>query len=435
LLKKVCTVKGDSVNIALAKRRIEYLLFVVVTFIPFVFVPIGVYNDFFYAPKVNALILIAFLLLLIALQNRKSINNLIQCDSINITLLIYFMLLIISLFFALDIGMAICGRLYREEGFSTIMIYFLLFLAARTLKMPSHKFNVGIEISATILAIYGIMQFYCLDPFPRDFIRTNWQSAFSTFGNPNFFGTYLVLVIPILLHSFIMEKKNITVFSYSIIIYALLCTNTRGAWIGATVAIIAYIFMHRLFLINYKQDIRRITAILLITFVIIFMFNSLNNNKFAYRFKSIFMDATKILKDEGAEKAGSNRFFIWKNVLILIKDRPLTGYGIENLGEPFVARFKQEMIDLFGKTYYVDKAHNEYLHIAVTTGIPSLIVYCLFITQILCQGLQKARKNCFYSPYIASVLGYLCQAFFNISVVSVVYIFWVFLGFICSYEN
>ena len=84
---------------------------------------------------------------------------------------------------------------------------------------------------------------------------------------------------------------------------------------------------------------------------------------------------------------------------------------------------------------HVDKAHNEYLHIAVTTGIPSLIVYCLFITQILWQSLPKVRKNCLYLPYIASVLGYLCQAFFNISVVSVAYIFWVFLGFICSYEN
>ena len=354
MLKKVCTVKGDSVDIALAKRRIEYLLFVVVTFIPFVFVPIGVYNDFFYAPKVNALIIMAFLLLLIALQNRKAINNLIQYDAINITLLIYFMLLIISLFFALDLGMAISGRAYREEGLSTVMIYFLLFLAARTLKISSHKFNIGIEISATILAIYGIMQFYGLDPFPRDFIRTNWQAAFATFGNPNFFGTYLVLVIPILLHGFLKKRKNTTIFSYSIIIYALLCTNTRGAWLGAIVAIIAYVFLPRLFLSNYKQERRRIAFILLLTFVIIGMFNNLNNNMFANRSKSIVLDAVKIIKNERAESAGSNRFFIWKKVLILIKDRPLTGYGLENLGEPFVARFEQEMIDLFGTTYHVE---------------------------------------------------------------------------------
>ena len=183
-------------NIGLAKRRIEYLLFIVVTLVPFVFIPIGEYSDFFYAPKVYALTTIAIFLLLILFQNRKEINNFIQYDSINLNLLIYFILLIISLFFALDLELAIYGSPFREEGFSTIMIYFLLFLASRTIEIPPNKFNIGIEISAMILSIYGIMQFYGFDPFPRDFIRLEWKNAFSTFGNPNFFGTYLVLVFP-----------------------------------------------------------------------------------------------------------------------------------------------------------------------------------------------------------------------------------------------
>lgn len=422
-------------NIGFAKRRIEYLLFIVVTLVPFVFIPISEYYDFFYAPKVYALTTIAIFLLLILFQNRKAINNLIQYDSINLTLLIYFVLLIISLFFALDLELAIYGSPFREEGLSTIMIYFLLFLASRTIEIPSNKFNLGIEISAMILSVYGIMQFYGFDPFPRDFIRLEWKNAFSTFGNPNFFGTYLVLVIPIILHSFIAKKKNVSGFIYSIIFYALLCTRTRGAWVGATIAIITYLVIYRLFSIINKQDMRRILFILLITFIIILIFNILSNDVFIYEFISIFKDIAKTIKNDGSEKAGSGRIFIWKKVIELIKDRPLTGYGIENLCEPFVTRFKEEMISVFGYVLYVDKAHNEYLHIAVTTGIPSLIVYLLFIIQILCSGSKKLQKNEIYFPFFASVLGYLAQAFFNISVVSVAYIFWVFLGIICSYDK
>jgi len=62
-------------------------------------------------------------------------------------------------------------------------------------------------------------------------------------------------------------------------------------------------------------------------------------------------------------------------------------------------------------------------HIAVTTGIPSLIVYLSLVTKVLRVGFTRLRENDTYCPFVASVLGYLVQAFFNISVVSVAYMF------------
>jgi len=35
-------------------------------------------------------------------------------------------------------------------------------------------------------------------------------------------------------------------------------------------------------------------------------------------------------------------------------------------------------------------------------------------------------------PLFSAILGYLVQAFFNISVVSVAYVFWVFLGLLAG---
>ncbi|HAN87235.1 MAG TPA: hypothetical protein DCQ13_06260 [Firmicutes bacterium] len=294
---------------------------------------------------------------------------------------------------------------------------------------------MGIKISAAILSIYGIMPCYGLAPFPRDFIRARRRTAFSTFGNANFFGSYLVLVIPIALDRFIRRRKDISGLVYSILIYALLCTRTRGAWIGATVAIVAYLVINRLSATHRKQDIRRIISILLITVAVVLAFNGLSDNAFMKRYKSIFDDAARVIRNEEAERAGAGRIFLWRRVILLIKERPLTGYGIENLREPFTERFGQEVIAVFGNMLYFDKAHNEYLHIAVTTGIPSLIVYLSLVTKVLHVGLTRLRENDTYCPFVASVLGYLVQAFFNISVVSVAYMFWVFLGILCNYDD
>jgi len=418
-----------------ARRRIEYLLFAAVTFVPFIYISAGAYKAFFHAPnKLHGLTLIIAIFLLILLQNRKSLSDLIQPDPININLLVYFLLLMISLYFALDFELAFFGSLNRKEGFTTLIIYFMFFLAARTIRIPDQDLMRGFSDSATILSVYGIAQFYGVDPFLQNFIITG-KGAVATFGNPNFFGSYIVLVIPIILHSFINNKENVSAIIYSVMLYALLCTRTRGTWIGAAVALVMYLIIYGFFSVDYKQNLRRIVCILIISILVISVFNNATDNLFIKRFTSISTDAEKIISGgEEAEKAGSNRIFIWKGVLELIKDRPLTGYGIENLRAPFSARFGQEMIPFF-HTQYVDRAHNEYLHIAVTTGIPALIVYLLLITQILYRSFKKLRQNKIYFPFAAAILGYLAQAFFNISVLSVAYIFWIYLGLISSYED
>jgi putative inorganic carbon (HCO3(-)) transporter len=54
---------------------------------------------------------------------------------------------------------------------------------------------------------------------------------------------------------------------------------------------------------------------------------------------------------------------------------PLFGYGLETLDIVFTEWFCEDIIATYGSMWIVDKAHNEYLHIAVSTGIPSLVLY------------------------------------------------------------
>lgn len=163
------------------------------------------------------------------------------------------------------------------------------------------------------------------------------------------------------------------------------------------------------------------------------LYNFNTEGAFIDRFLSIARDANEFLtKGDRADYSGANRGFIWKRVAELIKKRPLAGYGIENLGEAFKKYYTKDMIELWNEVRYLDKAHNEYLHIAVTSGIPSLLVYLTFISQIILKGLFRL-KNCKTALLIlSSVIGYMTAAFFNISVVSVAYVYWIFLGLLAG---
>ncbi len=437
-------------DLTTAKQKIEYLVFAAVALVPFIFFPLGKDSDFFYAPKVYGLVFLAAMFLFTLILSGKNIRSLIKFDLINLFLLFYVLLLIISLFFAHDIKMAIMGRKYRVEGLITLLSYFLLFLAARTMAGPGRKVLMGVTVSATILSLYGIAQFYGFDPFPRDFIRESWKVSMATFGNPNFFGSYLVLVIPVVLHHAITNRQAISGICCAVMIYALVCTLSRGAWIGIGVAIATYVFMNLSFYGNFSKDRRRIIYALLLTVLAVFIFNMTTGNIFSSRLHSIAKDAREVIKSDqkvtektinssGATESGLARFYIWAKVIELIKERPWTGYGIENLLEPFGQKFGNEAVSQrlgYGKvTRPPDKAHNEYLNIAVTTGIPSLLIYLVFIGLVLKRGWNKMRQSPAYLPFVAAILGYLTQAFFNISVASVAYIFWVFLGLISSDDD
>lgn len=402
--------------------------------IPAVFVPLGGTTDHFYLPKVAAMIILALSFLAVLAINKIRFKDIVQKDRINISLFIYFILLAASVYAAENKVFAIIGVPGRWEGLVTITLYMFLFITARLYLVPDEGLFKIILVTAIIVSIYGILQTMNFDPFPRDVLRENWSKrAFSTMGNPNFLGSYIVLIIPTSIYFYII-KKNITgLTAYAILFYCLLSTGTRGAWLGTIASIMAFAAIHYMYFRYSKGEFTRYIILLVITILLLALYNFNTEGAFIDRFLSIARDANEFLtKGDRADYSGANRGFIWKRVAELIKKRPLAGYGIENLGEAFKKYYTKDMIELWNEVRYLDKAHNEYLHIAVTSGIPSLLVYLTFISQIILKGLFRL-KNCKTALLIlSSVIGYMTAALFNISVVSVAYVYWIFLGLLAG---
>ncbi len=399
-----------------------YLLLAVVPLIiaPFLY-------DYFYLPKIIAIYCFAIILYVChAIATKKSeITN----DALSIILLLYWLTLVVSTIFSINYTNTIWGGFRREEGLFAILAYGVLFVISKTYYTHCQKYIKWIILSAVLVSLYGIMQYFGFDPIPRDDIRYSWVSTFSTMGNPNFLGSYLVLLFPISAFEYLKSQKVHYLPTCAMIYLCLLLTFTRSAYLGFGVTFIMLVFYILKNRAYRKKFILLLTILLLITVSV----NIQSEGRLLRRFLSIGGDAQKfIAKEENYEKAGASRIYIWSRTLVLIKERPLVGYGLENLGIVFTAKYKDEMMEKYGKVYLYDKAHNEYLHIAVTTGIPSLILYLTFIGICMAKGIKHTKSDSDYMMYLTAVTSYLVQAFFNISVVCVAFIFWIFLGAIVN---
>ncbi|MGL5084985.1 MAG: O-antigen ligase family protein, partial [Clostridium sp.] len=147
-------------------------------------------------------------------------------------------------------------------------------------------------------------------------------------------------------------------------------------------------------------------------------------------------DKTNIVNDNGVivNSAGA-RINILRMSLKAFKEKPFLGSGPDTLMERLQTDFKAD-IEMHNKIYneWPDKAHNEYLEYAVSCGIFSLLAYLLLIGSIVI-GLLKNIKEDIAKVMLLCLIGYLIQAFFNISVIRVAPLYWIMLGVFVKYIN
>ena len=137
--------------------------------------------------------------------------------------------------------------------------------------------------------------------------------------------------------------------------------------------------------------------------------------------------------DINNEWAGSGRALIWKMSYDIVHEHPFLGAGPENLKEA-LKQTKNKRAQQYGKLtgHTVDKAHNDFLHIAAVSGVPALLVYIFFILVIFVKQAKNFAFGSAKSVLALALLAYLVQSLFNISVISVAPLFWVFLGLFAS---
>lgn len=376
-------------------------------------IPSGYY---FRIPKASVLVLCTVIIVLLLLQ----IKNVKWRKKYDVPLMIFFGIGAISTLLAGDTVNALIGMNGRFEGFVTFIIYFILYIAAREYLIVTERRLKLLSISIALQALYGLMQYYYLDPLIDNYSLKFQGQAFGTIGNRNFFALLMCLYVPFGVAQFI-KKSNAWNYIYCILpIAALIACVTRGAWIGMSFALIIGLILGWKFI---KSHLR--LGLILGSIGLCIILLNLEGSRVSNRISQMQL----LDHQEDRYDAGSGRMKIWQITISVIKDHPIIGVGPENLKPKLLNEYTDlhnEWLRVKGSN--IDRAHNDYLHIAVSFGIPGLLIFCWFLFQHYWH-LFKSRSNEIAFIVLICLLAFHAAIFFNISIISVTPLMWILLGY------
>lgn len=311
---------------------------------------------------------------------------------------------LVATFFAKDPSVAWVGNYYRMTGFSTLAFSIILFMSVYH-NPSTEKTLTFMIICAALVAIIAVFQHFGLNVVPEGYSTT----PYSTIGNSNWLGTYLVFILPASILLFLQTNRSLFLVSSVLIYSGLLVCVTRGTWLAFIVAFA--IITYYTFVSGEKAKKKRFAFLTITMILTTLILLPTNNAIILKRFLSIPDQMVSAVQLE--KSAGSDRMYIWKETIEVIKENWAFGIGPDHL---YITMPSGSIMN---------KAHNIYLEIAATTGIFALVSYLIFLSFFL--RLRYCRGELGFLFFIM-IFTYLLQGLFNNDVIMVIPLFWIVLG-------
>ncbi|MDI6816435.1 MAG: O-antigen ligase family protein [Actinomycetota bacterium] len=390
--------------------------------------------DVYALPKATFLSVTTLLLLFLYFRYAAAAQRFtIYRSPLDTIVLLYVAVVTISLLISDQPLLGLVGKYKRYEGlpalFSFAVVYFI---AAQTIR-DEKSFERLLKILAAGLipvVLYGFAQAAGYD-FPG--VRLFENRVQSSLGNPILLGTYLVVMLPLLFglgrNSSQPNWRMLAWLLMPALFANILLTESRGAWVGLGASIIALFVLGRPPSTahvkkkrrNRDEQGRRLRAIYIITgvvIVLIALFALLPTDNLEKRFISTFAFS---------EGSVSTRIEIWKASLSMIADRPLTGFGLEQMGYWFPL-FKTERHSKIAPSAVTDRTHNDFLQTAVDSGLPGLLFFLWMIIAVVLSLYRGRRATPYAGALFAALTGYFAQAQTGIPAVFMTPLIWMLLA-------
>lgn len=422
-------------EINIKNKLITIILIIIILLVPTVVSRMS--PDYYTVPRLVVLLVCSAILFVLVLLNYKKID----VDKKDIIILIFALLAFISTMLSNSFKTSIFGEEGRREGLITIYSYIIIYISAKkffVLKNNKTLLNI-VYLVYFLIGVLGILQYYIKVPQDSFIELLKHGESAGTFGNVNFFGSFICLGLPAFIMLYITKNYKLSFVLSIILFFNLLTCKTRSAWLAMAIILIT-IFIYIIAKKDKKYFLR--LFILLICFAGIFTYlymprktvksngeTKVTTTQVNYKVQKT-SEEINILKKNGINKEmGSHRLRIWKISVDLIKKHPLFGVGVDNLALGIFENEPEAISEYMEDTKtYISKAHNEYLQIAATIGIPALICYLTFLFMIVLDNKKKILNNQNSFILFISTSCYLIQAFFNISTVGIAPLFWIALG-------
>lgn len=264
------------------------------------------------------------------------------------------------------------------------IIFFYLLLAV--IKTPGNWLKIlnAFWASASLLAAYGLIE-YGLD------LGLQTDGLLNSVYNPaNYLAMYLVpaIFVGVALTWSLWPSKlaKLNLFILLIDLWALFLTKSYGGFLGLTLGGAVFIWL----VLQRQKKFRRKVFLFFLGILIVGGLVVSQQPKFQ-----------KLLSRDPRSSI-TTRQEIWQTSLILIKERPVIGWGLGNFQESY--RSHTRHITLTPLEWFVVKAHNLYLNLWIEVGLLGLLTFLYFIGRYLWLLIPDLKSDIFGRRVWASAL-------------------------------
>lgn len=387
----------------------QTLFYILFSFVPLVLWPytseLFEFNKMILVYLITAIVTATWLIKMILSQKiifRRTI--------LDIPLIIFLASQLISTIFSIDPRTSWLGYYSRfNGGFMSSLSYSILYWAFVS-NMDKGKTLLTLRFglfSAVLVCIWGVLEHFGID---KDlWVQDVQNRVFSTLGQPNWLATWLIALIPITWQLAKGKYSWAWFFLSGLLFVTFLFTKSRSGLLGFIAASIVYWTWA---FIESKRKVLKTFLILNASFLVLSLVVGFPVNILKQKNEIDNVAVTAPALETGGTESGTIRKIVWKGALGVWAHYPVFGSGVETFAYSYY-QFRPVEHNLVSEwDFLYNKAHNEFLNIAATTGTVGFISYLALISFSIYQ-LVKTKNFALLAGYVSILVA----NFFGFSVV------------------
>lgn len=317
-------------------------------------------------------------------------------------------LLILFLFWSLlsallspNPDIALGGTFYRQDGWQSYLLYAGIFCSGYCLRsqLKIRWVIITICVSASLLALFSILHMSWMK------LLLGLEPESSVFHNSNHYAYYLCIAIFCSYTGLLQTKKaapSALLFwsSFTINTAALVLNQSFGPYLAVMVGLSVALILALLY---EKANIRK-TITVVIVFALLSLVLNLDSMHILQDIRLTLNGMRQITTGDAlAGHAGSGRWGLWVAAFKFMLERPVFGFGPDNLGPSYLKL-----------GIGADRPHNEILQFAASLGIPAALLYATAVLVHLRDWfLQRKQATALSIGLVCLLLAYWFSSLFG----------------------
>jgi tetratricopeptide (TPR) repeat protein len=314
----------------------------------------------------------------------------------------FFIWALLSTIFSIDVLYSVFGTYYRFTDslvFYSALIIFLILLV-NTLDKDKFIFLLKILVfDALVVSVIACLQAFNITYFAGT--GTGFVQGPSLLGNPDFSAMFLAAIMPFVLYFWLQAKKFSSKIYYGLCGFIIFTANLFLASRGALLAMFSFACLALVLLLLFhfpKKFFLSLFFLVLISLV----------------YSSVFLDVSRPLAVasivQSADSNTTSRLAAWQISLHGVALHPVLGSGLGTFSLFFEQnRPARPQIGVF------DDPHNLFLRLAVTGGLPFLLIFLSLLATSGYYAVKKLRtdKDLLTMASLAALVAWCVGVSFN----------------------